>query len=498
MSLPAVGDSAYPSPNETRDRILNAIRYAYDRRGLVANTLPGSDHFIRAEKFAGRVSIAIANNELSQEASNPLTATGDDLTTLAGIFGITRRAAEGARGPITITSSGSVAIPAGFQCTAPDGQTYQVITATTLGTGESIDVLATTEGTASDQAAGVVMTWDSAAIGALNPVAVVGAGGLTGGADTDDDEQLRTRLLDHLANPAVGGNWSSVKQWAEESTASVSSAAVYAAARGPAAYDVAVYAATGDRTLSAAVRAVVRAYVLGKMPGQNSLLVTTVTPNPVDVGISTRLPLPIAAGGAGGGWRDSSPWPAENTRVTAYNGGTGVATVNSVATPSVGSSIGIWDPDTEDTTGAMGLMREYTVATVGGVSGAWTITVQNGFSVDPDGALVSAGAEFLVDYAASFRDQMLALGPGEKTTMPELLPLAARKPSPDTSQPSALTSKQLAALTNEYGEILNLDYALRVDTGTATARTSPPVPLTTADPPGILTLEYVAFTYSAA
>ena len=497
MSLPVVGDSVYPSPSEVRDRILDAIRYTYARRGIVANILPGSDHFIRAEKYAQRVSIALANNQIAQEAFNPLTATGDDLIALAGVFGISPRVAEGARGPVTVACTGSVAIPAGYKCTAPDGQTYQVITGKTVTDSETIDVLATTTGTASDQIAGVVMTWDSAAIGALNPVATVAAGGLTGGADADDDERLRTRLLNHLANPAVGGNWSSINQWAEESTASVEAAYTYPAVRGPAAYDVAITAAGGDRTLSAAVRSVVRAYVLSKMPGQNSLNVTTVTPNGVDVVISARLPLPVAAGGAGGGWRDSAPWPAETAKVTAYNAGTGVATVNSTTAPSVGASIGIWDPNATDENGNDGDMREYTVATVGGVSGAWTITVQNGFQADPTGAYVSAGAEFLVDYARSFRDQVLALGPGEKTELPELLPLASRKPSPDTVAPSALTTRLLAALSNAYPEIQNLDYTLRVDTGTLTARTSPPIPLTTADPPGILTLAFCAFIYTA-
>jgi len=497
MSLPTVGDAAYPTPNEVRDRILDAIRYAYARRGLVANILPGSDHFIRAEKYAQRVSIALANNQIAQEAASPLTATGDDLIALAGIFGITPRSAEGARGPVTVACAGSVAIPAGFQCTAPDGQTYQVITGKTVANGTTIDVLATTTGTASDQIAGVVMTWDSAAIGALNPVAEVAAGGLTGGADADDDERLRTRLLNHLANPAVGGNWSSINQWAEASTASVEAAYCYPAVRGPASYDVAITAAGGDRTLSAAVRDVVRAYVLSKMPGQNSLNVTTVTPNPVDVVIAARLPLPVAAGGAGGGWRDSAPWPAEATQVTAYNSGTVTATVNSVAAPSVGSSIGIWDPDATDENGKAGDMREYTVATVGGVSGAWTMTVQNGFQANPLHAYVSAGAEFLVNYARSFRDQMATLGPGEKTELAELLPLAARKPLPDTVAESDLTSRLTSALENLYPEIKNTAYALRVDTGTLTARTSPPIPLTTADPPGILTLAFCAFIYTA-
>jgi len=73
MTLPAVGDADFPTPLACRDRILEAIRYAYAEQGLTANILPGSDHFIRAEKYAARVSIAIANGELAEADMNPLT-----------------------------------------------------------------------------------------------------------------------------------------------------------------------------------------------------------------------------------------------------------------------------------------------------------------------------------------------------------------------------------------------------------------------------------------
>ena len=58
MALPSVQDAAYPDLAQVRDTILRAILFAFARRGIVANVLPGSDHFIRAEKYASRVSIA--------------------------------------------------------------------------------------------------------------------------------------------------------------------------------------------------------------------------------------------------------------------------------------------------------------------------------------------------------------------------------------------------------------------------------------------------------
>jgi hypothetical protein len=77
-----------------------------------------------------------------------------------------------------------------------------------------------------------------------------------------------------------------------------------------------------------------------------------------------------------------------------------------------------------------------------------------------------------------------------------LLPLAARKPAVDAVAPSDLTSKQLATLTNAYPEILTVAYEARYDAGTVTPRSSPPVPAASADPPGILTLNRVAFFYT--
>jgi hypothetical protein len=200
--------------------------------------------------------------------------------------------------------------------------------------------------------------------------------------------------------------------------------------------------------------------------------------------IAMSLPLPKVAGGAGGGWRDATPWPRANVKVTAYSND--IATVNGAVAPAVGNHIGIWDP-TEET------MNEYTIATVSG-SGPWTITVQTGFGFDPTGAYVSAGASRLGEYADALAAQYVLLGPGEKTDWPELLPLALRQPGADVAYPSDVTSVQLnAGLSGAtFPEILNAAYALSVETGTSTARTSPSLPSAVADPPRRLKLKHLA------
>jgi hypothetical protein len=209
----------------------------------------------------------------------------------------------------------------------------------------------------------------------------------------------------------------------------------------------------------------------------------------VDVVLKATLPLPQEGGGAGGGWRDVIPWPAENTKVTV-GASTAVITVNSTASPLVGNHIGLWDTVTDPKNPKM---REYIIDTVSGGVGAWVITVQGGFGfLVPVGAYVSAGAVNITGYSAALLASVRTLGPGEKTTSPEILPLGRRRPGSDIQDATDLTNPLLFAVTDAYPELLDLVYSLRLETGTLITRTSPSTPLTTADPPNLLVLKHLA------
>jgi uncharacterized phage protein gp47/JayE len=494
--MAAVGEAAYPTPSELLATILVAIVFGYTSQGLSPpNVLPGSDHYKRAEAYSNRIAIAIANNKISAAASNPLTAVGSDLIALAAIFGLQPRPAAPAAGAVLVAAASTVTIPAGFVGTSPDGQVYKTISTKTVANGGSVDVIALAPGFSSNQDPGTKITWSSAAIGGLAPQATVDSAGLVGGIDADNDDRLRTRLLRKLSAPPVGGNASSVGEWAEAASASVEAPYVYAGVRGPASYDVAVTAVGGTRLLAAPTLAIVRAAILAQMPGQNDLNVTSVTDQAVDVVISIDLPLPLGAG-VGGGFRDAAPWPAELAKVTAFNSGTGTATVSSTAGPVVGQSIGYWDPAYADpVTGiVIGIMREGTVASVGGGAGAWTITLQGAWVVSPLGGYLSAGAVSLVAYAAAFAAGVALLGPGEKTSLPDLLPDAARQPATGSGMaPPNLSHRLLDAVDLSFPEVADIDYAATYTHGTTTTQTAPIVPATTADPPGILVLGNLAF-----
>ncbi len=504
MALPAVGDAAYPTRVELRDAMLRTIKLAFQRRGLEANVLPGSDHYIRADAIAKRLAIAFGNLEAVLATLSPLQAEGEYLEALCSVFGITRRGASKAAGYLTITVTGgaSVTIPAGYQCTSQAGIKYQTTSANVgVTNGASVQVQAVSAGAAGDVAAGELVTWDSASVGFLASTAVVAAGGLANGRDEDSNEKLRERLIDRLSYPQGGGNVSQVRAWAEGTSAAIEKAYVYAAARGPGSINVALTSEGGDRAVAAIYVAEVAAAIAREQPGHASVNVKSASVQWLDIVLLAKLPLPPQAGGSGGGWRDASPWPSgsptlgvSDGKVTGYVAGTGTATVRETTTPVVGQRIGIWDPtggDDDD-----GIMREYEVATVGGVAGAWTITVVNGFAVSPLNAYISAGAFNLPDYGETFLAAMHQIGPGQLTTSTSILPRGRRQPPPDVSNPSDVTAKQLEALTSVYPEVLDLSYAARVETGTTTTRTSPAVPATTSDAPRILGLQYFAIRAS--
>jgi len=335
-----------------------------------------------------------------------------------------------------------------------------------------------------------VLSWDSASIGALASTAMVAAGGLSGGSDGDDDETLRLRLIARLAFPTAAGNWSCMKGWAEDANASVSGAFIYEAARGPGSVDIAIVRADGDRALGSSVVAQVAASVASRIPGFASLNVTSVQVQAVDVTVAAKLPLPATAGGAGGGWLDAAPWPSDDALITSVSGST--LTVETTGAPALGQRIGIWNhfarklvdfAITQNPSAAPG-GYSFTIAPIaGGAVPAWILP----------GLYVSAGAVNLAHYADALCSAFLRLGPGEKTRNPHVLPRALRKPPPDVASIADLTSLLLSSVTNQFTEVLSLSWGVRRIAGTKTPLSSPPLPITAADPPFVLILRSLAF-----
>jgi uncharacterized phage protein gp47/JayE len=498
MAIPSVDNSAYPTPEEILNQYLSDVRYGYERIGVVANVSKGSEPYIRGQALANRISIAIQNNKLALADVSPLDATGDALVELAGVFGVSKRPASSASGnvKVEVIGTGAVTIPASFTCTSASGIQYQTTGSFTVSDGGSVEVQAVSAGIDTEQVSGAVLTWDSAAIGALGQNCTVDLGGIDGGSDEDTEEVLRRRLIQRLSFPEVGGNTAQVVSFAEESTSAAQAAFVYAAVRGPASYDVAVTSTSADRSLSAANLSIVTNNILANMPGSADLNVTSVDAEQLDVVLNCALPLPVNAGGAGGGWKDAVPWPSSKdgalyAQVIAKPPGfPNVITVNSTALdpPLVGQRFAIWDYVNSK-------MLLFTVLSVAGIPGAWEITRTNDsdpFTSVEVGSYCSADCVNLSTYATQFTDSIALLGPGQKTVSPDILPRAKRQPGPDFTFPTDLTNATLNNVLSQNDEMLDLAYAARYETGTTTTRLSPSIPLTTADPPKVLTMKYFA------
>jgi hypothetical protein len=376
---------------------------------------------------------------------------------------------------------------------------YETVAATTAATdGLAVEFVAVTPGIDSDQAAGTVLTWDSASIAYLGKTVTVDSAGFDGGADEDGEEVLRQRLLRRLAFPQVGGNWSYVANLAEEASSGVAVAYVYPAMRGPSSYDVAIQGAADDAVLSVAVQDTVAAAILVDMPGSANLNVTTVTEEEIDVIIDLQLPLPASAGGTGGGWVDELPWPSDAEAggtwpsISAINVDASTITVTSTSAdpPVAGNRIAVWIPDDDEFT-------ELTIASVAGSSGAYVLTVDSGDATKlgklTTDMYVSAWAEHMDEYGSLFATACELLGAGEKTANVDILKFARRRPPPDIERPARLTARELYAITSVRAEVLDISFAARFETTTTTTRTEPSVPSITSIAPNKLKLAHLAF-----
>lgn len=513
MGLPVVNAAYYPTPEELRSQMLAELRWLYHRRGITVNVAEGSEPYKRHTVLANRGSIALANGQLALADASPSAAQGQALLDQAARVGITPRPASKATGYLIVGVGGPahqhVTIPNGWRWTPPGGMTCETTGAFTVENGETVEVRAITAGEDGNCDPDTIGTWDDAAVALLQPNATVDSAGISGGHESDDVEEVRRRLLRKLRAPAVGGNPASVVDWAEESSAAVNAAFVYRAIRGPASIDVAVMQQDTSSVLSLTVINGAAANIAANLPGGESLNVTTVFEQTVDICIDAKLPLPKNAGGAGGGWRDAVPWPTDADAANTFCEVLSVISpnqivVNSTAAdpPQAGKHIAVWNPMGGPE--GDGAMMDFAILTVAGVGPPhYTLTLDcttNAISFVSAGMLVSAAADNLTAYARAFHDAMAELGPGEKTGNVDLLPLSLRFPGPDVELPSDLTSLLLDAVSAQFAEVKDLAYAATYAAGTGESgtstwvdRSSPSLPATTAQAPRILKLGALSF-----
>lgn len=183
--------------------------------------LPGADARPRrsalsvlARAEAGAVDGIYGYLDWLSRALFPDLAEAEELERWARIWGVARRGATPARGPVTIAAAPGTVVPAGTRLTAGSGEWTLDADLAFIGAGGSATgpVTATVAGTAGALAPGARL----AVAGGLAASAIVAAPGIAGGLDPEADEDLRARLLERIRQPPQGGAAADYVAWARE------------------------------------------------------------------------------------------------------------------------------------------------------------------------------------------------------------------------------------------------------------------------------------------
>lgn len=146
----------------------------------------------------------------------PDTAEEEHLERWSSIWKVPRKEEEAATGSVTFVGTDGSIIDAGTGLQRSDGVEYTTDAEATIAGGvASVAVTAVVGGQDTNAVAGVTLSLVSPVPG-VQSSATVAAGGLTGGADIEEDDDLHERLDDRIQAPPQGGSLSDYKKWALE------------------------------------------------------------------------------------------------------------------------------------------------------------------------------------------------------------------------------------------------------------------------------------------
>lgn len=491
-----------PTLDELRDGNLRVRRNGLIQRGVAnPNVTRSSDHYVYATALAINIAPAYQNLGIMSDQQMPDTAEDEYLIRQLTTYGLEVPSAVGSSGNIVFAASSASLVPTGKQLVDDLGQVYEVVTGGTYVDGNEIPIRGVTTGKSTDHVSGDALQWVGGVPGFADNVALVGPGGLTGGADEGDNSSNRSLLYSHLRNPAGGGNWSQIIAWAKAASPSVYSAFVYPALNGPATVGLVLlgpmsYDSTNGftREVTETVRSLVHDYVAAQIDAHAHVNLTTQTPKEADsnavdvsVAIGVSLPAAIGAGGPGGGWVNATPWPvllgtATRVYVSAVTDSTHI-TITSNDAGTTPSAVGIQDGVTEvawfDAQGyadGNAAVRTAVVTAHGGSTGAITLTLSEPFPDIATNDFVFPSSERAEQYAQAFLLAMSNMGPGQWYSNLSLVPQAARRPLIAQQQTSDMAASLLKPITDSGEEVEDVAYLYR-------SSTSPAVPVSTTASP---------------
>ena len=183
--------------------------------------IPNSVLRVMADVNAGLAHLVLQFIEWLANELLPITSTDEWLDRWATLYLLNsdgskgRKQASFSSGTLdaTVISPTGATVAQGTIILGPNGVSYQVTEQASTATAGTLpmQVVSLTAGAISNLDTGATLSFGSPPVGMLSVITVVT---LTGGADTETDDQLRYRLLLRLANPPMGGNANDYVQWA--------------------------------------------------------------------------------------------------------------------------------------------------------------------------------------------------------------------------------------------------------------------------------------------
>lgn len=192
------------------------------RQSFRAN-LPGTDAWLwpnnigpSAKVMAGLTHEVFGYADWIARQKFALTADGNSLDMHGAELGMSRRPASSAQGQVIFTATTALTVEAGAILSRTDGFTYRVAAGGSIAGAGTLTVTVASELVGKDTIA-IAGTALSSVSGVTGTATIaVAAGGIVGGADLEDDEAFRARILFRKRNPPQGGSAADYVMWATE------------------------------------------------------------------------------------------------------------------------------------------------------------------------------------------------------------------------------------------------------------------------------------------
>lgn len=210
-----------PTLTALRERNQNSIKTGLEKIGAL---LRFANMRVIGDVTAGMSHLHYGYLDWIAKQSNPYTATDEFLAAWAALVSTYRKSATAAAGPsVLCTGNPGSVIPAACLVNRSDGYQYTLDAEVTIGrdgtaAGSITAVLpaasidASGGGAKGNADAGALLTFDKAISGVNSTITATAA--ITGGADIEDEEVFRSRMLSAYQQTPQGGSDADYKKWA--------------------------------------------------------------------------------------------------------------------------------------------------------------------------------------------------------------------------------------------------------------------------------------------